>query len=287
MSASALLIIAIVLFTLAGALFVAAVIMFFVMNIPAIIGDLSGRTLAKGIQDIRNESANANSRSARAANRKNNPGRQFSIGDEYSKEKGYTVSSLAHASRRLDRKTVRGEKNPPKTSPGGTSANLKPLPKSGRLTGNLGKTNPQLNADEARAFPNQTPKSDMNDVYTQETSVLNTADNQYIQATTVLDNANAPYSQATTVLGNTNNPYNQATTVPGNQDIENDELLNSYFNEYTQGTTVLSNNPNNTNTVAKSNTQYMAARSSKAASNLPHGFRVVRKVSVTHCNEVL
>ena len=55
MSATVWLIIAIILFTLAGALFTAAVIMFFVMDIPGIIGDLSGRTLAKGIQNIRNE----------------------------------------------------------------------------------------------------------------------------------------------------------------------------------------------------------------------------------------
>ena len=73
MTASTWLVIAIILFTLAGALFAAAVIMFFVMNIPSIIGDLSGRTLAKGIQNIRSENAYANSKNARAANRRNNP----------------------------------------------------------------------------------------------------------------------------------------------------------------------------------------------------------------------
>ena len=96
MSAQTWSIIAIILFTVAGALFVAAVIMFFVMNIPSIIGDLSGRTLAKGIQNIRNENAYNNSMSAKAANRRNNPNRQFSIGNAYSKETGYTVSMIPH-----------------------------------------------------------------------------------------------------------------------------------------------------------------------------------------------
>ena len=335
MTASTWLIIAIILFTLAGALFIAAVIMFFVMNIPGIIGDLSGRTLAKGIQNIRSANAYANSKSARAANRRNNPNRQFSIGNEYSKEKGYTLTSLAHASRRLDRNTVRGAKVPPKTSPGGTSESLGTPPAANNFTGSP-KNNiprketsyPQDNyapVNNAGYVQNSAPSNvystretsvlntandeytqattvlnNANDEYTQATTVLNNANNEYTQATTVLNNANDKYTQATTVLENSDNgysrtnmiqndsynQYNQATTVLGGEDNQNDLILDSYYNEYTQGTTVLSNSPNGSSAAA-SNEEFFASQHKKPASDLPLGFRVVRKVSVTHCNEVL
>ena len=332
MSAQTWSIIAIILFTMAGALFIAAIIMFFVMNIPSIIGDLSGRTLAKGIQNIRNENAYANSMSAKAANRRNNPNRQFSIGNAYSKEKGYTVSSIAHASRRLDRNTIRGEKNPPKTSPGGTSEMLAPLPAASGKLRTPPETSGKLNAvppkskrspavasvaapkvDYANEYTQETSLLDnANNQYTQETSVLNNAIDEYSQATTVLANtpdeysqattvlANTPdeYSQATTVLANTPDEYSQATTVLGNASDEytqsttllggdnntDDSLLDSYYNEYTQGTTVLAGVPSDSNAPAVSSEQYQPV---KPKANLPHGFRVVRKVSVTHCNEVL
>lgn len=50
-------IISIISFTLAGILFVTAVFMFIKLNIPAIIGDLSGRTAQKQIQEIREQNA--------------------------------------------------------------------------------------------------------------------------------------------------------------------------------------------------------------------------------------
>ena len=374
MSAQTWSIIAIILFTMAGALFIAAIIMFFVMNIPSIIGDLSGRTLAKGIQNIRNENAYNNSMSAKAANRRNNPNRQFSIGNAYSKEKGYTVSSIAHASRRLDRNTMRGEKNPPKTSPGGTSEMLTPLPAaSGKLrtppaaSGKLNAAPPKSKRTPALASV-AAPKVDYANEYTQETSLLDNINNQYTQGTTVLNNVSDEYSQATTVLGNSPDEYSQATTVLGNSSDEysqattvlsnspdeysqattvlsnssdeysqattvlgnspdeylqattvlgsspneysqattvlgnspdeytqattllggdnntGDSLLDSYYNEYTQGTTVLAGVPSDSNAPAVSSEQYKPV---KPKANLPHGFRVVRKVSVTHCNEVL
>ena len=239
MSATVWLIIAIILFTLAGALFTAAVIMFFVMDIPGIIGDLSGRTLAKGIQNIRNESAYAHSRNAKAANRRINPSRPFSIGSDYAKDKGYAVPQLAHASRRLDRNTLRGESTPA--------------------------------PDSADNGHNRSAASN----------------NQYTQTTTMLDNLNNQYTQATTVLDNSNNQYTQATTVPGGSGSENpsDTIINSYYNEYTQGTTILSESSDSV--PENPNEQYRAVPPLNAKSDLPLGFRVVRRVSVTHCSEVI
>ena len=253
MSATVWLIIAIILFTLAGALFTAAVIMFFVMDIPGIIGDLSGRTLAKGIQNIRNESAYAHSRNAKAANRRINPSRPFSIGSDYAKDKGYAVPQLAHASRRLDRNTLRGESTPA--------------------------------PDSADNGHNRSAAS--NNQYTQTTTMLDNLNNQYTQATSVLDNLNNQYTQATTVLDNSNNQYTQATTVPGGSGSENpsDTIINSYYNEYTQGTTILSESSDSV--PENPNEQYRAVPPLNAKSDLPLGFRVVRRVSVTHCSEVI
>lgn len=53
MSATAWLIIAIVGFSLSGVAFVAAIILFIRMNIPAIIGDLSGKSVAREIKAMR------------------------------------------------------------------------------------------------------------------------------------------------------------------------------------------------------------------------------------------
>ncbi|MBQ3692235.1 MAG: hypothetical protein II931_02820 [Clostridia bacterium] len=267
MSATVWLIIAIILFTLAGALFTAAVIMFFVMDIPGIIGDLSGRTLAKGIQNIRNESAYAHSRNAKAANRRINPSRPFSIGSDYAKDKGYAVPQLAHASRRLDRNTLRGESTPaPDSADNGHNRSA---------------------ASNNQYTQTTTMLDNLNNQYTQATSVLDNSNNQYTQATTVLDNSNNQYTQATTVLDNSNNQYMQATTVPGGSGSENpsDTIINSYYNEYTQGTTILSESPDSV--PENPNEQYRAVPPLNAKSDLPLGFRVVRRVSVTHCSEVI
>ena len=265
MSAAAWLTIAIIFFTLAGALFIAAAIMFFVMNIPGIIGDLTGRTLAKGIENIRNENANANIRSAKAANRRSNPNKQFSIGSEYAKERGNTFTSLAHASRRLDVKTERGQRS---ESTGGTAQKFSTPPTPAATDVYTAET----------SVLNQA-----NNQYTVETSVLNQANNQYTAETSVLNQANDQYTNATTVLGNQDNQYTNATTVLGNQ---NDQYTNATtvlgndYNEYTQGTTVLSDTQNGAG--VSQNVGYQ-----QQVSELPLGFRVVRKVSVTHCNESL
>lgn len=59
MSATAWLIIAIVGFSLSGSAFVAAIILFIKMNIPAIIGDLTGKTVAREIKAMRESNASS------------------------------------------------------------------------------------------------------------------------------------------------------------------------------------------------------------------------------------
>lgn len=59
MKASTWLVIAIVGFSIAGVALVAAVIIFILMDIPAVIGDLTGRTVAKEIKAIRASNASS------------------------------------------------------------------------------------------------------------------------------------------------------------------------------------------------------------------------------------
>lgn len=59
MSATTWFIIAIVGFSLSGIAFVAAIFMFIKMNIPAIIGDLSGKTVAREIKAMRESNASS------------------------------------------------------------------------------------------------------------------------------------------------------------------------------------------------------------------------------------
>lgn len=59
MSASTYQILSIVAFSIAALLFILAVVLFFVMNIPQIIGELSGRTAIKQIKQIREQSSGA------------------------------------------------------------------------------------------------------------------------------------------------------------------------------------------------------------------------------------
>ncbi|ALC89401.1 hypothetical protein AM500_06090 [Bacillus sp. FJAT-18017] len=74
-------------YSLAGLMFVAAVFMFFKLNIPAIYGDLSGRTAAKQIREIREQNSNS--------------GRKVFQPDAFNLERGELTSKVESKSRRL------------------------------------------------------------------------------------------------------------------------------------------------------------------------------------------
>lgn len=63
MEASTWTIVSIVSYSLAGLLFIFTIIMFFKLNIPAIIGDLTGKTAARQIREIREQNANTGKKS--------------------------------------------------------------------------------------------------------------------------------------------------------------------------------------------------------------------------------
>ena len=100
MSATTWLIIAIVGFSLSGVAFVTAVFMFIKMNIPAIIGDLTGKTVAREIKAMRESNASSGDKRFRpsAVNMERGTLTERVVPDaEAIKE--------AHASKRLDKTT--------------------------------------------------------------------------------------------------------------------------------------------------------------------------------------
>lgn len=99
MSANTWMIIAIIGFSLSGIALIAAVIMFIRLNIPAIIGDLSGRTVAREIKAMRDTNASSGDKRFRPS------AVNLERGTLTEKVSGKTANNmaLAHASKRLDK----------------------------------------------------------------------------------------------------------------------------------------------------------------------------------------
>lgn len=101
MSATTWLIIAIVGFSLSGIALVAAVTIFIKLNIPAVIGDLSGKTVAREIQAMR--AANASSGDKLHKSSRVNIERGKLTEKVPFDEVDSSVKAMAHASKRLDK----------------------------------------------------------------------------------------------------------------------------------------------------------------------------------------
>lgn len=99
MSANTWLIIAIIGFSLSGIALIAAVIMFIRLNIPAIIGDLTGRTVAREIKAMRDTNVSSGDKRFRPS------AVNLERGTLTGKVAGKTANNmaLAHASKRLDK----------------------------------------------------------------------------------------------------------------------------------------------------------------------------------------
>ena len=99
MSAQMWFIIAIVGFSLAGVALVAAVFMFFKLNIPAVIGDLSGKTVAREIKAMRSASLAAGK--AKPTAERMTDGKPLEIPKQATADRAAAMAAL-HASKRLD-----------------------------------------------------------------------------------------------------------------------------------------------------------------------------------------
>ena len=98
MSANAWFIIAIVGFSFSGIALIVAVIMFIRLNIPAIIGDLTGRTVAREIKAMRDTNASSGDKRFRSSAVNMERGTLT----EKVAEGSASGMALAHASKRLD-----------------------------------------------------------------------------------------------------------------------------------------------------------------------------------------
>ncbi len=120
MSANTWLIIAIVGFSLSGIALIAAVILFIKLNVPAIIGDLTGRTVAREIKAMRE--TNKSSGDKRFRSSAVNIGRG-TLTEKVEDEVGH-IKAAAHISKRLDKSSdYLGEKRKTKSESQKTSDN--------------------------------------------------------------------------------------------------------------------------------------------------------------------
>lgn len=188
MSANTWLIIAIIGFSLSGIALVAAVIMFIRMNIPAIIGDLTSRTVAREIKAMRDTNASSGDKRFRPS------AVNLERGTLTEKVAGNTANNmaLAHASKRLDK----------------TSGNLSEKG-SKRKSGTVGLSDAvQGKSGRVGSEPTDMLNSDSNAtevLSTESTEVLSDNATEVLSdnATEVLDtNATEVLSDGTEVLSN-------------------------------------------------------------------------------------
>lgn len=101
MSATTWFVIAIVGFSLSGIALAAAVFMFIKMNIPAVIGDLTGKTVAREIKAMREANASSGNKIHKSSSVNVNRGK---LTEKVRDEKADSaVKAAAHASKRLDK----------------------------------------------------------------------------------------------------------------------------------------------------------------------------------------
>ena len=188
MSANTWLIIAIIGFSLSGIALIATVIMFIRLNIPAIIGDLTGRTVAREIKAMRDTNASSGDKRFRPS------AVNLERGTLTEKVAGKTANNmaLAHASKRLDK----------------TSGNLSEKG-SKRKSGTVGLSDAvQGKSGRVGSEPTDMLNSDSNAtevLSTESTEVLSDNATEVLSdnATEVLDtNATEVLSDGTEVLSN-------------------------------------------------------------------------------------
>lgn len=116
MSANTWFVIAVVGFSLSGAALIAAIILFIRLDIPAIIGDLTGRTVAREIKAMRDANASSGDKRFRSSA----VNLQRGTLTEKVAESSAEGMAVAHASKRLDKSTGELDAYSARQSKGGT-----------------------------------------------------------------------------------------------------------------------------------------------------------------------
>lgn len=217
MSANTWMIIAIIGFSLSGIALIASVIMFIRLNIPAIIGDLSGRTVAREIKAMRDTNASSGDKRFRPS------AVNLERGTLTEKVAGNTANNmaLAHASKRLDKTSGNLSEKSSKKKSGTVGLSDAVQGKSGRVGSEpTDMLNSDSNATEVLSTESTEVLSDnATEVLSDNaTEVLDT------NATEVLSDGTEVLSNETTVLSPTEQLKTDASK-PVSFKIKHDEVV--------------------------------------------------------------
>lgn len=206
MDANMWFIISIIGYSLSGLLFIVAVFMFIKMNIPAIIGDLTGRTAAKQIKEIRERNISSGEKRFKPNAFNIERGKLTELITGRSKQTGNT-GQMARDSKRLDLKGKTEETSRPIV--------LEDLQKQGYQT-NV-REEPGVTSERTYVL------SDGTQVLTEETDVLSDGTEVLMEenmSTEVLTDGTEVLQEGTAVL-----VESDLTTVLGNtDDLTNDQF---------------------------------------------------------------
>ena len=187
MSATAWLIIAIVGFSLSGIAFIAAIILFIKMNIPAIIGDLTGKTVAREIKAMRESNASSGDKRFRPSAVNLERG---TLTEKVSNTPMSTADlKKAHASKRLDKTGGLGKSGNIGGKKGGTTGlddGVSPVTPVATGTATKGTEKLSDNATEVLSNATEVLDSGATDILAPATEVLTSGTEVLSNGTTVL-----------------------------------------------------------------------------------------------------
>lgn len=217
MSANTWMIIAIIGFSLSGIALIAAVIMFIRLNIPAIIGDLTGRTVAREIKAMRDTNASSGDKRFRPS------AVNLERGTLTEKVAGNTANNmaLAHASKRLDKTSGNLSEKSSKKKSGTVGLSDAVQGKSGRVGSEpTDMLNSDSNATEVLSTESTEVLSD------NATEVLSNDTTEVLEpnATEILSDGTEVLSNETTVLSPTEQLKTDASK-PVAFKIKHDEVV--------------------------------------------------------------
>ena len=205
MSATAWLIIAIVGFSLAGIALIVAVFMFIKMNIPSVIGDLTGKTVAREIKAMREFNNSKGDRRYRPSKVNLERGTLTEKVDTSIDDK--KAMAEAHASKRLDRTETNENKKNSKSQKSNGTIGLNDFEMNPTDVLNEDSTPTEVLSDNST----EVLESNATEVLSEnQTEVLNTDNTEVLSENTneLLDDSTTVLSEGTIVLENTEEPGN-------------------------------------------------------------------------------
>jgi hypothetical protein len=260
MDATTWLIISIVGYSLFGVLLIVVIFMFFKMNIPAIIGDLNGKTAARQIQEIREKNKLTGNKQHRPSTFNVERGTLTApVSSRFGRtgKAGSTSSTVSEESTYLERKGITVQ--------------------SSRPTVVESLQTEVITEQENLSFMNEATS-----VLIEETQVLTGV---YSDSTEVLINETEVLEKGTEVLMNETEVLEKGTEVLMNETEVLDNGTEVLMNEtevLDNGTVVLAQEMGTT--VLNATTEL---ESDNAAKPLAIEFKIVKDIKITHTNEVI